>query len=169
MAQPVFKMPLRNERTAPTFNSSKPRELPRFFKDLEQLFKRAGLQKAQPTQADEQLMKDHAVNYVNYFTEQIWKSILEYDAINLKTYQAFKDAILMHYPDAIGDYIYSIRDMDMLIGERQRLRITTNKDLADYYLQFIAITIGLLQRNSWESLNSSERISVLFPQNYCTQ
>ena len=57
MAQPVFEMPLRNERTAPTFDSSKPRELPHFFKDLEQLFKRAGLQKAQPTQADEQLIK----------------------------------------------------------------------------------------------------------------
>ena len=86
MTQPAFEMPLRNERTAPTFDSSKPRELPCFFKDLEQLFKRAGLQKAQPTQADEQLMKEHAVNYVDYATEQIWKSIPEYDPINLKTY-----------------------------------------------------------------------------------
>ena len=100
-----------------TFDSSKPRELPHFFKDLEQLFKRAGLQKAQPTQADEQLMKEHAVNYVDYAMEQIWKSIPEYDPVNLKTYQAFKDTILSHYPDATGDYIYSIRNMDMLIGE----------------------------------------------------
>ena len=83
MTQPAFEMPLRNERTAPTFDSSKPRELTRFFKDLEQLFKRAGLQKAQPTQADEQLMKEHAVNYVDYATEQIWQLIPEYDPINL--------------------------------------------------------------------------------------
>ena len=62
-------------------------------------------------------MKDHAVNYVDYTTEQIWKAIPEYDAINLKSYQAFKDAILIHYPDAAGDYIYSIRNMNMLIRE----------------------------------------------------
>ena len=71
MTQPAFEMPLRNKRTAPTFDSSKPRELPHFFKDLEQLFKQAGLQKTQPTQANEQLMKEHAVNYVDYAMEQI--------------------------------------------------------------------------------------------------
>ena len=62
-------------------------------------------------------MKDHAVNYVDYTMEQIWKAIPEYDAKNNKSYQAFKDAILTHYPDAASDYIYSICDMDMLIGE----------------------------------------------------
>ena len=29
----------------------------------------------------------------------------------------------MHYPDASGDYVYSLCDMDLLIGERQRLGI----------------------------------------------
>ena len=38
---------------------------------------------------------------------------------NNKTYKEFKDAILIHYPDATGNFVYSIRDMDLLIGERQ--------------------------------------------------
>src|ERR1700721_911758 len=146
MTQTAFEMPLRNERKAPTFDSSKPRELPRFFKDLEELFKRAGLQKPMPTQADEQVMKNHAVDYVDVTTEQTWKAIPEYDATSKKSFQAFKDAILSHYPVAAGGYIYSNRDMDMLIGERQRLGITTNKDLADYHLQFMAITNWLIAK-----------------------
>ena len=91
-------------------------------------------------------MKEHAVNYVNYTTEQIWKAIPEFDVKNAKTYQNFKDAILTHYPNATGNYIYSIRDMDMLIRERQRLSMTTHKDLAKYHLQFIAITNWLIAK-----------------------
>src|SRR5208282_3121666 len=43
MTQPTFYMPMRNERSAPVFDSTKPRELPRFFADLESLFTRGGI------------------------------------------------------------------------------------------------------------------------------
>ena len=59
---------------------------------------------------------------------------------NNKTYNDFKDAIIVHYPDPSGNFVYSIRDMDLLIGEWQWVGITSTKDLSDYYLQFIAIT-----------------------------
>jgi hypothetical protein len=63
-----------------------------------------------------------------------------------KTYLNFKDAILVHYPDASGDFVYSIRDMDLLIGERQRVGINSTKDLSNYHLQFIAITTWLISK-----------------------
>src|SRR5271163_1716720 len=62
------------------------------------------------------------------------------------TYQAFKKAILSYYPDASGDFVYSIRDMDLLIGERQRLGIASAKDLSDYHLTFTAITSWLIDQ-----------------------
>ena len=147
MTQPAFEMPLRNERTAPTFDVSKPRELPRFFADLEKLFKRAKIPAgAVPTAAEDAEMKDHATNYVDYTTEQVWKAIPEYKGL-ANTFDDFKKAILKHYPDASGDYIYSISNMDMLIGERQRVGINTNRDLSDYHLQFIAITNWLVTKD----------------------
>ena len=65
---------------------------------------------------------------------------------NNKTYNDFKDVILVHYPYALGDFIYSIRDMDLLIGERQWVGITSTKDLSNYHLQFIVITTWLISK-----------------------
>src|SRR5271155_859616 len=108
MAHPI-PMPMRNERAAPKFDTSKPRELPRFFEDLEQLLDRAQI-------TDEDDMKKQVVRYADFETEQIWKSFPEFKTIST-TYQTFKKAILSYYPDASGDFVYSIRDMDSLIGE----------------------------------------------------
>ena len=58
-------------------------------------------------------------------------------------YTAFKDAILAHYPDATGDYMYSLADIDQLIGERYRIGIRTLDDLTEYHNQFEAITSWL--------------------------
>ena len=121
-----YTMPMCNEHTAPTFDSSKPRELSRYFEDLEQL-------------------KQQVLCYVNFNTEQIWKTFPEF-IDNNKTYNDFKDAVLVHYPDASGDFVYSIRDMDLLIGERQQVGITSTKDLSNYHLQFIAITTWLIRK-----------------------
>ena len=58
------------------------------------------------------------MSYVDFNTEQIWKTFPEF-IDNNKTYNDIKDAILVHYPDASGNFVYSIRDMDLLIGKQQ--------------------------------------------------
>jgi len=50
----TFYMPARGERAAPSFDTTKPRELVRFFEELEYLFARADLK-------DETEKKKHAV------------------------------------------------------------------------------------------------------------
>ena len=122
MAAP-FYMPARGECAAPTFDTSKPRELIRFFEELEYLFTCVSLE-------DESEKKKHVLRYVEFDVEQIWKTFPEYSDPT-KTYTAFKNAILVPYPDASGDYVYSLRNMDLLIGERQRLGISTTTDLSD--------------------------------------
>ena len=143
MAAP-FYMPARGERAAPTFDTSKPRELIRFFEELEYLFTRASLE-------EESEKKKHVLRYVEFDVEQIWKTFPEYSDPT-KTYTAFKNAILVHYPDASGDYVYSLRDMDLLIGERQRLGISTTTELSDYHLKFISITSWLIEKKQLGSL-----------------
>jgi hypothetical protein len=150
----TYTMPMRNECAAP-IDSSKPRELSQYFKDLEQLMKRA-------TISDQQDMKKQVLRYVDFGTEQIWKTFPEFLDDN-KTYQDFKDAILVHYPDASGDFIYSIRDMDLLIGERQCLGINSTKDLSDYHLQFIAITTWLISKGQLGNLEQQRAYIRAFP------
>ena len=137
-------MPARGERAAPSFDKSKPRELVRFFEELEYLFERAEL-------AQESEKKKHVLRYVEFEVEQIWKTFPEYTDIT-KTYKDFKAAILIHYPDASGDYVYSLRDMDLLIGERQRLGISNTIELAEYHLHFLSITSWLIEKQQLGTL-----------------
>lgn len=133
-----FYMPARGEHAAPSFDRTKPRELVRFFEELEYLFERAAL-------TDENEMKKHILRYVEFEVEQIWRTFPEFSD-GTKTYKDFKSAILVHYPDASGDYVYSLRDMDQLIGERQRVGISTTIELADYHLKFLSVTTWLIEK-----------------------
>ena len=130
MATP-FCMPMHNECAAPTFDSSKPRELPQFFEDLKTLMTCANI-------TNNTEMKKQVLKYVNVDTEQMWKTFPEY-VLAAHSYEECKNAILDQYPDATGDFTYLIRDMDLLIGERQRVGLATMQDLLDYHLQFLAI------------------------------
>jgi hypothetical protein len=96
-------------------------------------------------------MKKQVLCYVDFGTKQIWKTFPEFLDVS-KTYQNFKDATLVHYPDASGKFVYSIRDMNLLIGERQCLGINSTKDLSDYHLQFIAITTWLISKGQLGNL-----------------
>ena len=137
-----------NEHAAPTFDSSKPRELSRYFEGLEQLMRRAAI-------ALEEEKKQQVLCYVNFNTEQIWNTFPKF-IDNNKTYNDFKDAILVYYPDASGDFVYSIRDMDLLIGKRQWVGITSTKDLSDYHLQFIVITTWLISKGQLGNLEQQQ-------------
>ena len=65
----TFYMPARGERAAPSFDITKPRELIRFFEELEYLFTRADLK-------DETEKKKHVLCYVDFDIEQIWKTFI---------------------------------------------------------------------------------------------
>ena len=143
MATPI-PMPMRNERAAPTFDGSNAHELPRFFEDLESLMERASI-------TSDKEKKKQVLKYVDIHTELMWKILPEFSDDN-KTYKEFKEAILDQYPDATGDYIYSIRDMDILISESQRIGIATMQDMSDYHVQFLAITRWLISKDQLADL-----------------
>ena len=57
-------MPMHNEHTAPMFDSSKPRELSKYFEDLKHLMTHAVIN-------TEEEKKKQVLWYVNFNTEQI--------------------------------------------------------------------------------------------------
>ena len=147
MAAPIIIMPARGERAAPLFDKSRPREIARFFNDLKILFSQAQIA------ADSD--KKFIIYYTDFETEQIWKSFADFSAAT-STYQNFKDVILEYYPDAAGDYVYSMRDVDMLISERQRLGINSTNDLTDFHLHFLAITTWLINKGQLSNLEQKQ-------------
>jgi hypothetical protein len=132
-------IPGQGERGAPTVDITKPRQLVRFFKELEPLFVRASIN-------NEQEKKDLVLKYVDLELEEVWQRYPEYKDHNT-TYAGFKAAILAHYPDATGDYMYSLADLDTLIGERYRIGIRTLDDLTDYHNRFEAVTSWLREKD----------------------
>ena len=139
MSQTNAPMPVRGEHAAPFFDRTKPRQITRYFEDLELLFKRSAV-------ASDKEKKEFAVRYVDFDTEQLWKTVPEF--VNaVSTYAQFKDTILLHYPNAGSNYTYSLRDLDSLTGDQYRTSIHSTNDLSDYHMQFMAITNWLIGKN----------------------
>src|SRR5271168_2107637 len=153
MAQ-IFYMPMRGERTAPIFDCTRARDLPRTFTDLETLFRRAKI-------TDDNEKKKQVIYYTDFDTEQLWKWIPEFNDPT-STYADFKNAIMEFYPKAT-EFLYSITDIDSLTDKRQQTSMTTVQDLSDYHLQFMAITTWLIKKGQLCELGQKRAYIRAFP------
>ena len=158
MVLPIF-MPMRNEELAPKFDTSRPRELPRFFEDFEELIFRAQI-------TDEAEKKKFLVRYTDFDTEQQWKAIPEFR--DSSSYTEFKAAILSYYPEASNDFAYSFRDLESLISEYQRSGIATVANLCDYHRRFIMISTWLIARKQSDDLEQQRIYIRAFPSQIVT-
>jgi hypothetical protein len=131
-------MPGRGERSAPTFDQTKPRELYRFFDELERLFDRNSI-------TDETERKKDACRYVDYTVERVWKTFPEF-ADAQKTFDQFKKAILVHYPDAEGDFVYSVLDLEAIIAKTFAAGISTTDALQAFHLDFMTMSTWLVDK-----------------------
>lgn len=131
-------MPRRGSREAPSFDPEKPRYLKDYFAELEHLFTECAI-----TQDAEK--KHFAVYYLAYDLKPIWESLDEYSDAT-KTYDDFKKAVLTSYLDSSQEQ-YTLADLDLLIGNCQRVGINSLADLVNYQQQFKAITKYLKLKN----------------------
>jgi len=132
MATPV--MPIRGERSAPTFDQKEPNDLVQYFKQLETLFTRSAI-------AADVDKKEYATSYVKSEVAESWEAIPEFSSIG-STYNNFKDRLLELYNQTTLQYILS--DLDRLIGERQRLGMRSLQDLSDFHFRFNVISSFLM-------------------------
>ena len=137
MANP--SMPARGDRTAPTFDPRQPRELRRYFSDLEFHFNRSAV-------VDATERKKHACRFLDVDTCELWETLAEYT--NPATpYEDFCQAVYRLYPGSEEERKWSVADMDKLVGESSRIGILSLSDLGEYYRQFLTITSFLLSKN----------------------
>jgi hypothetical protein len=136
MATP--SMPTRGHTTAPKFSPDQPRELRRYFEELEVLFGSCSIT-AEPE------MKKHACRYLDIDTSDFWQSIPEYGPAT--NYANWKVAIYKLYPGSDDQRRWTMTDMDKLVGERTRLGIQSVDELASYYRSFHTITSHLIAQS----------------------
>ncbi|KAF8151279.1 hypothetical protein BJ912DRAFT_894393 [Pholiota molesta] len=130
-------MPARSDRSAPVFNSADPRELERFFSELENLFiNRPSL--------SQQARKEHAVRFLNATDAEQWKGIPEYDDV-AKTFAEFKTAVELAYPTANEKQRYTMYEIDALTGHYSRAGMHSQDDLAHYTRTFRAIARSIIK------------------------
>jgi len=137
-AQTIVHMPARGDRSAPQFDPQQPRELRRYFADLDFAFGCAAI-----TERAEK--KKHACRYVDVDTADLWESISEF--AGAATYDEFVKAVHALYPGSEEERKWSVADMDKLVGERSRLGVLSLGDLGDYYRQFYTITSFLRSKH----------------------
>ncbi|KAJ7697903.1 hypothetical protein B0H17DRAFT_852206, partial [Mycena rosella] len=137
MAATPPPMPARGDRGAPAFDSSKPRELHRYFSDLEFHFTRSGV-------TDSTEKKKHATRFLSVDDQDVWESLTEFAPAN--TYDEFKTAVLKLYPGTDVNRKFSLADLDALVGEYARVGILSKGDYSEFYRQFLVITQYLISR-----------------------
>ncbi|KAJ7927302.1 hypothetical protein B0H13DRAFT_2556765, partial [Mycena leptocephala] len=136
MATP--SMPSRGDRNAPTFESTKPRELPRYFSDVEYQFTRCNI-----TDNDEK--KSHATRFLSVRDADAWEALTEFFTPT-NTYAEFKDAVLNLYPGTAPGKKYSLADLDTLVGAHARTGIHSRGDFSEFYRDFSTISTYLIKQ-----------------------
>ncbi|KAJ6557493.1 hypothetical protein B0H19DRAFT_947094 [Mycena capillaripes] len=136
MATP--SMPSRGDRNAPTFDSTKPRELPRYFSDLQHQFGRCNI-------ANDAEKKSHATRFLSVGDADAWESLTEF-ATAAKTYAEFKEAVLSLYCGTAPGKKYSIADLDTLVGAHARTGTHSRGDFSGFYRDFATISTYLIKQ-----------------------
>ncbi len=128
MAQP-YRMPPRGGAGAPSFDpNNDARSIIGFFEDLEYNFQQAGVNSPREKKA-------HAVRYAPDSEKAIWKSYPEFSD-PLKSYDDFKKVILAEYIGEGGRMLYTLRDLDMLVGMTSTAGMHSIKEFNDYSRKF---------------------------------
>jgi hypothetical protein len=148
-------MPCRGDRSAPRFDPKQPRELRRYFDDLDFAFARAAV-------TDQAEKKGHACRYVDVDTSELWETLVEFTDVT-KTYDEFKSAVYELYPGSDEERKWSVADMDQLVGERSRIGIISLADLGEYYRNFLAITTFLRSKRRLSDAEQSRAFVRGFP------
>ena len=147
-------MPTRGEKSAPTFDAEKPKQLPRYFKDLELLFERAKI----VADADK---KRYATFYLEVEVAEVWEELPEFHSAN-KTYEEFKAAVIVMYPGADTEKRYTRVDVDQHVTKWRNRGIHSLNDWAEFYREFQAMCSWLRSRHRISDHEISSRLLKVF-------
>ena len=151
---PATSMPSSTSASAPKFDSSKPRNLPRYFREVELLLDAAQI-------FDAQQRKEHTKRYLESHDYEIWDSLPEARAPH--SYESFKEAVIDSYPGAESSRKYNLIDAVRLSDKRKQKGISTTSELGEYYRDFRAITTYLVEHNKISEMEQRRMFVKGFP------
>ncbi|KAJ6533678.1 hypothetical protein B0H19DRAFT_1004813, partial [Mycena capillaripes] len=128
-------MPARNDRIAPVFDSQKPRDLRRYFSDLEFLFSRSSI-----TGDTEKTF--HATRFLSIDDQELWELVPEL-ADPAASFAQFTAAIFRLYPEADPSRRYSIAHLDALVTELSHVESLSRARFFEFYRRFFVISSSL--------------------------
>ncbi|KAF7797723.1 hypothetical protein EIP86_008923 [Pleurotus ostreatoroseus] len=143
-------MPMRTERSAPTFDPTNPRELRRYFEDLEALLQRCNI-----TDATEK--KRYARNYVPVDVADQWEMIPEYSS-QQATYDQFKDKIFEQYPNAKDSKRWTRQNVFDLVNNTFTKGIYTLDDWAQFYREYLAMSAYLITKGKYSKDEQGRKV-----------
>ena len=151
----VPPMPTHGECGAPQFDPTKLRGLCRFFDNLRFQFMRSEV-------VDEVEMKGHALRFVDCDTAELWEILPEF-ADSTAPYQKFVNAVCQLYPGSDAEQHWLIADMEKLVADTSRTRISSLADLGKYHRDFVSITMFLITKNCLATPKQSRTFTRAFP------
>ncbi|KAG6904257.1 hypothetical protein DXG01_011369, partial [Tephrocybe rancida] len=161
-------MPPRGHGSAPTFNTKDPRELTRYFDEIEIMLNMCDI-------TDDTLMKQHATRYVDYDTVEQWRSLPQYqphmaqqvpaqppaagtvEQAVPQTYTMWKDAVIALYPGAAEDHKYSQSDLERLVHNNAFVYDQSIGEFSDYNRRFMQLSGWLMNHNKLGSIERDRK------------
>jgi hypothetical protein len=128
-------MPLRGTDAAPKFDGN-PRELIRYFDDVEQLADAAGLNDAQRIKA--------TLRYIHRDDAETWETLSE---VKAGDFGKFCEAVKELYPGCKEDKSYMRDDLRRLVADQATKTMHSQDDVGDYLRKFRRISTYLISNN----------------------
>src|SRR6266567_1397944 len=139
-------MPTRYDPSAPRFDSSRSRELPRYFRELEFLMDSAHI-------VDDQERKRQVVRYIDFDDSELWQLIPEF--AESTSYADFRVAVLRLYPGASDTALYSFPDLESIVLRQQSLNISSVEELVAYHRRFLSVSQYLIKHGRYTEIEQS--------------
>ncbi|KAF7335139.1 hypothetical protein MVEN_02265000 [Mycena venus] len=123
----------------PVFDSQQPRDLPKYFSDLNFLLSCSRI-------TDNSEKKYHATRFLTLDDQDLWESVPEFSdpAASLEQFAA---AIFHLYPEADPDHRYSLADLDALVTELSCMPSLSRLRFLEFYRRFFIISTFLVAKN----------------------
>jgi hypothetical protein len=138
MANLIFTMPMRTERSAPTFDPNEPHMLVRYFEDLDMLLARANI-------ADIDQRMRYSRNYVLISVADLWEVLSKADGQH--TWEQYKAAVIALYPGIESGKRFSNADLDHIVANWSKRGIRTLGEWAEFYREFLQVSRYLLNQH----------------------
>ncbi|KAF7311877.1 hypothetical protein MIND_00198500 [Mycena indigotica] len=148
-------MPARRDRIAPVFDSAHPRDLPKFFSDLEFLLARASV-------IDDQQKKHHATRYLELNDQELWEFLPEF-ANPGSSYAEFVDAVFALYPEANPDRRFAIADLEALVSAFASIDTPSRATFCAFYRDFWRVSSFLRSKRRLADFEQSQALVRAIP------